>query len=184
MRKAFFLSVIAALFSLLTLGCHKDPVVNLPEEVTLGESIVYLNGKVFDAVPDIYYRPFDQLFFALFGQTKDNHDVGQLANHLAFAFLPLRQGDYPIITERKYGVAAYPGFEQIFAEDLTGYTYEVDDKEDGYFNITYLDTVAQVVKGRFKVKFKRMSKNDIKEDLEMPKRLVFEGVFHENYTIK
>lgn len=184
MKKALFLTAVMVVFSLLILCCHKDPVVDLPEEVNLGESITYLNGKVFDSKPDLYYRQFDQLFFAAFGQIKDNPEVGQLYNTLAFSLLPLRQGDYALITERNLGVAAYPGFEQIFAEDLSGYTYEVQDKEEGYFNITYLDTVAQVIKGRFKVKFCRTSKNGVKEDLEMPKHLVFEGVFHEKYTIR
>ncbi len=193
MRKTIFSVVLTVVFSLLMLHCRKEPtpsvepaepIVNLPTEVNLGESIVYLNGEVFDGVPDIYYRPFDQLFFAVFLQTKDNADVGQLINLLAFSFLPLRQDNYPLITERLYGIAAYPGFGQIFAEDLTGYTYEVRDKEKGYFNITYLDTVEQVVKGQFKVKFHRTSTNGVTEDLQMPEWLFFEGVFHQKYTIK
>ncbi|MEO6758719.1 MAG: hypothetical protein ABIO24_04635, partial [Saprospiraceae bacterium] len=68
--------------------------------------------------------------------------------------------------------------------DLFGYTYEVQDKEEGYFNITALDTLEQTVQGRFKVKFCRTSKNGVKENLEMPKHLLFEGVFHEKYTIR
>ncbi len=189
----FFLVAVMGAFSWLLLCCQKDPkmsveptepVVHLPTKVNLGESIVYLNGEVFDSPPDLFQRSSNQLFFATFAQVKDNPEVGQLYNSLYFSFLPLRQGDYSLTTRQEYGIAAHPSFSQIFAEDLWGYTYEVRDKEKGYFNITYLDSVEQVVKGQFKVKFHRTSTNGVTEDLQMPEWLFFEGIFHEHYTIR
>ena len=64
MKKILFSSVVMIILSLWALNCHKDPavsiepaepIVNLPTEVNLGESIVYLNCLILLLIP---YKSF------------------------------------------------------------------------------------------------------------------------------
>jgi hypothetical protein len=176
------LSVLLCLIVLV--GCKKDPVVNLPNQVDLGQSVVYLNGDLFDSEPILYQTKLNKLFYCVFDQKINNDDVGELINRLGFSLLPLKVGTYNTTTDRAEGVAAFTSFGQSFAEDLTGYNYKLEDPEDGYFTITSIDTMEQIVTGKFRAEFCRTSKNGIKEDLKMPKHLVFEGIFHEKYEVR
>lgn len=66
------------------------------------------------------------------------------------------------------------------AEDLKGYSYELIDEENGFFNIETLDLNNKIISGRFQVNFRRTSKNG-NSNLGLPKKIAFQGIFHEQY---
>jgi len=175
--------ILAMLFaaSLAFLGCEKDPPeAMLPEDVEFGESVVYLNGEVEDYLPDFQYDSVIHIMTYGFGLTKNQ---GQLANNLGFGLLPLAEGDFEITTKDAPFEKAFTSFHQTVSEDLDGYEYKLVDASEGFFNVEYLDTINMEAKGQFKAKFCRTSKNGNK-DLGLPKHIVFQGVFYENYTFK
>jgi hypothetical protein len=57
------------------------------------------------------------------------------------------------------------------------------EPERNFFEIEHLDTAKMEVSGRFRVKFERTSKNG-NPDFDLPKVMLFQGVFHENYRIQ
>ncbi len=165
--------------SLVVIGCRKDPVADLPANVNLGESVVFLNGELATGYEPIFMHDtiYKHLNFS-FVETKNN---GQLLNAFGFGFLSIKEGDYILHTERIQYKGALTSFSQTVSEDLEGYSYELVDAEEGFFKIETLDTINMEVSGRFKAKFRRTSKNG-NGDLDMPKRVIFEGVFNEKYT--
>ena len=177
------LSILLFLFAIISasLGCEKDPKeAILPDDVEFGESVVYLNGEVEDYLPDFQYDSTIHVMSYGFEQTRNQ---GQLTNLFGFGLLPLSTGDFQITSENKLFEKARASFHQTVSEDLDGYEYKLVDASEGFLNIEYLDTVNMEVKGRFKAKFCRTSKNGNK-DLGLPKSIVFQGVFYENYTFK
>ena len=104
----------------------------------------------------------------------------QVTNILGFDWLPLETGNFELHEDRILFIKALTNFNQVISEDLEGYSYKLIDAEDGFFEVSSIDTVQQIVKGRFEAKFKRTSKNGNK-DLGLPKILLFQGVFHERY---
>jgi hypothetical protein len=103
-------------------------------------------------------------------------------NAFGFAWLPLSTGNFELHNEDILYVKANTNFSQIIAEDLEGYSYKLEDPEEGFLEVQELDTIQKIAKGRFKAKFKRTSKNGNK-DLGLPKILLFQGVFHDRYEV-
>ncbi len=171
--KLFFL--LSATF--LLLKCHKDTIeVDLPSEVELGETVVYFNGEL----TDMYKPDFrtDTIYEILsFGFV---NNTGDIINSFGFYWLPIAEGNFQLTTERIPQVKAISFFSQTIDEDLDGYDYKLIDAEEGFFNIEHLDTVKREVKGRFRAKFKRTSKNGNK-NLGLPKFIQVDGVFNEPY---
>jgi hypothetical protein len=179
MKKLLFFSFVL-LASLTVVSCKKDPPeALLPDDVTLGESVVYLNGKEADYVPAFNHDTINFLLNFGFIESKNQ---GQLVNSFSFSWLPLQEGEYELTTKRVPRVNALTDFSQTVGEDLEGYEYKLMDADDGFFNIEYLDTINMEVKGRFKAKFCRTKKNGT--DGELPKNVVFQGLFYEKYTFR
>lgn len=173
-RTAAILSVIVV-SSFLFNSCHKDPTpVDLPEEVNLGESVVYSNGEVANYQAFFRFRKVHGIMTYVFGDS-----IALIANIFGFDFIPLMTGNFNLKSsgssiDRR---AALTSFSQTVSEDLDGYSYKFVDPDEGFFNVESLDTVQQIVKGRFLAKFKRTSKNGNK-DLGLPKCMLLQGVFH------
>jgi hypothetical protein len=173
-----------ALFSvgiiIFLLGCSKDGEVDLPEDVKLGKSVVYLNGCKKDYEPDFkVITIYGHMNFAFVEYHKDK----DIENLLAFGWLPVQTGDFDLHEERIPLIKALTSFLQTVDEDLIGYEYELVYPEEGFFNIEALDTVKQEVKGRFRAEFRRTTKNGYK-NLGLPENLLFQGVFNEKYEVK
>jgi hypothetical protein len=106
--------------------------------------------------------------------------VDLVINTFGFNWLPLSVGKFELHQEHILFVKALTNFSQYVSEDLIGYKYKLEDADEGFLDVEQLDSIQQVVKGRFKVKFKLTSRNGNK-DLGLPKILLFQGVFHEQY---
>lgn len=181
MKNHLILAMLFATSLAAFTSCEKDPPeAMLPEEVKLGESVVYLNGDIDDYLPDFQYDSTIHVMSYGFEQSRNQ---GQLANLFGFGLLPLATGNFKITSENKLFEQARASFHQTVSEDLDGYEYKLVDASEGFFNVEYLDTINMEVKGRFKAKFCRTSKNGNK-DLGLPKHIVFQGVFYENYIFK
>ncbi len=162
-------------------GCEKDPLeAILPNEVEFGESVVYLNGNVEDYIPDFQY---DSVIHVMSYGFEQSRNQGQLTNLFGFGLLPLSTGNFKITSENKLFEQARASFHQTISEDLEGYEYKLVDADEGFLHVEYLDSIKMEVKGRFKAKFCRTSKNGNK-NLGLPKHIVFQGVFYENYIFK
>lgn len=167
----------------LASSCDKDeldpPEAVLPDEVAFGESEIYLNGELKEGyIPGFLYIKVYQTMNYGFSESPRL----LLSNTVGFSWLPLEPGNFALHTERIPFIKAKTSFSQIIDEDLEGYSYELIDADEGFFNVESLDTVKLEVKGRFKAKFKRTSKNG-NGDLGLPKVLLFQGVFYENYEV-
>lgn len=160
-------------------GCEKDPTeVMLPDDVEFDETVVYLNGEIEDCLPFLEYDTVNRVMNYVFAQSRNQ---GQLINSLGFGRLPYSIGEFELTTKNILYEKARVSFHQTVGEDLEGYEYKLVDADEGFYNVEYLDTINLEVKGRFKAKFCRTSKNGNK-GLGLPKNLVFQGVFYENYT--
>jgi len=181
MKNLINIILLAFFVSLLVCSCKKEPepkeATNLPNEVNLGESAIYLNGELIPTYKaDCKYGEVNKIMSYVFYDS-----INLVTNIVGFDWLPQSTGNYELHDERILFVKALTSFSQIVDEDLEGYSYELEDPEEGFCNIEYLDTIQQVAKGRFKAKFKRTSTNG-NGDLGLPKRLLFQGVFHEKYV--
>jgi hypothetical protein len=171
-------TLLFALAFLACTGCCKDGEADLPKEVKLGNSVVYLNGCKVDYEP--YFVLIEVYQTLNLGFVKTHKDI---FNALGFSYLPIQTGDFELHTERILYIKALTNFGQTVDEDLVGYEYELENPEEGFFNIEGLDTLKQEVKGRFRAQFRRTSKNGYK-DLGLPETLLFQGVFNEKYLVK
>ncbi|MFN0177098.1 MAG: hypothetical protein ACKVU0_20825 [Saprospiraceae bacterium] len=163
--------------SIFLSACCKEHEADLPSEVKLGQSVVYLNGCKEDYEPDFkLIKVYSHINFAFVDKYDD------VVNLLAFDWLPIQTGDFELHTERIQYIKALTSFGQTVDEDLTGYEYELEVPEEGFFNIEALDTVNQEVKGRFRAQFRRTTKNGYKH-LGLPETLLFQGVFNEKYEV-
>lgn len=183
MKKILIMKLL--LLSLIWLSCETTVLVELPEEVALGETEVYMNGEAVNYRANIYY--FDSIGYLsfVFTEIKDN---GLTINTMGFGFLPTDIGRYILHTEYYtyvdgkfiFPTGALTSFNQAVEEDLPGYEYKLIDEEEGFFEITTLDLVNRTVSGRFKASFKRTSKRGVKGQ-DLPKKMVWQGVFNEHF---
>jgi len=155
-------NIFVLLFGILFIvsACHKDPPeATLPDDVNLGESVVYLNGElVSNYKPEFkYIEVYKTMNYGFYDS------VGQVTNIFGFDGLPLDVDNFNLHTERILFVKALTSFNQVISGDLEGYSYKLIDADEGFLNVEYLDTVKQEVKGRFKAKFSRTSKNGNKD---------------------
>jgi hypothetical protein len=179
-KKSFFL--LGCICTLLCLECSKDPTeATLPSSVELGKSETYLNGVKVDYTPIFknvkIYRHINYGFAQ--GEIGSNK-----VNSLGFSWIPMNEGDFPLIVSSSDippGKNAFTIFNQTVSEDLRGYEYKLEKPEEGFFKVETLDTVKMEVSGRFKARFCRTAKNGTKGDL--PKIILFQGVFNEKYTV-
>lgn len=180
MKKLLLTFFSFAIFWTIT-GCKKDPPeAILPDDVEFGKSIIFLNGEEVDYLPDFKNDTFNHLMNYPFVQTKDQ---GTTKNVFTFDWLPLSTGNFQLTTDNIPRVKAVTSFGQIIDVDTEGYKYKLVDEEEGFLNIESLDTIKMEVKGRFKAKFCRTSKNGQK-DLGLPEILLFQGVFYDKYQFK
>ncbi len=180
------------IFLLFALGCgEKEPCcecspppqwaeVALPDSVSLGGTLVFLNGEEADFHPIFVYRKF----YKIMGYSFLRID-GDIWSEFGFGALPLKDGYFGLHTKNQRFLPdkALTGFGQIVDEDLEGYSYKLEDSVEGFFHVEHLDSINQVVRGRFKVAFCRTSKNGY-DDLGLPEHLLFQGVFHEKYEVQ
>jgi hypothetical protein len=158
-----------SIFYLLILGfsisnCQKfepEPFANLPDSVELGKSVVYLNGELVDYQPKIrqLVPQFEEINIEFI---EDNSrylthrlvlDTGKTYNHLTF-------------------------FQSI--SDRIPHTYEPIDTSN-YLLITELNRTTRTIQGKFYGTFERTSTGVITNNNNLPIKLLFQGVFHENY---
>jgi len=169
---------IITLVSLLFVGCAKDPSpIILPSEVDFGNSEIYLNGELSVGYNPVFvYDKVNKLITYGFVERKDD-----IVNSLGFAWLPQSTGDFALHSQRSvFTNSALTAFNQTINVDQQGYEYKLIDSDEGFFKVEFIDTLQQTVKGRFQAKFKRTSKNG-NEDLDLPKVLLYQGVFNETY---
>ncbi len=175
----FLLSIICVIF---VLGCFKEPdEVTLPNSVKLGESETYLNGAKVAYTPIFknvkVYKHINYSFV--------EGEIGSIkVNSLGFAWIPITDGDFPLIassSDKSSGKNAFTSFNQTVNEDLSGYEYKLEKPEDGFLKVETLDTIKKEVSGRFKARFCRTKKNGVEG--ELPKIILFQGVFNEKYTV-
>jgi hypothetical protein len=179
--KNVLLFSVAIIILGIPVSCQKDPTeALLPDNVEFEKSVIYLNGEESAYVPDIQYDSINRVMSYGFFESRNQ---GQLENLLGFGRLPYEPGEFDLTTENILFTKARTSFRQIVSEDLEGYKYKLVDADEGFFHVEYLDTVNMEVKGRFKAKFCRTSKNGNK-DLGLPKNIVFQGVFYEKYFFK
>jgi hypothetical protein len=163
-------------------ACVKEPpeAQNLPESVELGKSVVFLNGEIAPGYEAsfIYLSSYKTMSYVFV----DSFDL--IVNVFGFDWLPLSTGNFDLHDEDVLYIKANTGFSQAISEDFEGYSYKLEDPEEGFLEVQELDTIQKIAKGRFKAKFKRTSKNG-NEDLgiDLPKILLFQGVFHDRYEV-
>jgi hypothetical protein len=169
------------IFIVFILSCKKDySDTKLPDTVEFGKSEIFLNGEKLAFLPIIQNDTFQKTLNFSFKQSLDSKSI---INVVGFDFLPLEVNNFNLSDEFILYKNAHAAFNQVVDEDLIGYEYELVDIEDGLFNIESLDTIKFEVSGRFQVKFCRTSRNG-NFNLELPKTLVFQGVFNDSYTKK
>ncbi|MDX1912184.1 MAG: hypothetical protein SFV22_11885 [Saprospiraceae bacterium] len=176
------------LFSLLLLaaGCSKEPEIIeavLPETVELGKSETYVNGVRDEAyIADFRIDTFHKLLNFPYGKVRTGKYLEYLI--MGFSWAPIQVGNFSLSgDQRTPGNYVDAGFTHLIAQDLLGYSYELIEQDNGFFSIESLDTVKMEVSGRFKVKFERTSKNG-NPDFDLPRVMLFQGVFHEKYRIQ
>ena len=174
------INVLIILCILFVLGaCHKEPQIELPETVDFEQTEVYLNGDLINYTIEFQYiSVYDAMYYS-FSEQVENQIRG-----VGFSLVPYQIGDFDLNEDDdpSLGKGAYTSFSHTINEDLEGYTYKLVNEEDGFFEVTRLDTVNHIVEGRFKAEFKRTKKNG-NLGLDLEKRLFFEGVFHEEYEV-
>ena len=188
MRTATLLLLV---FSVLLFRCKKESCCEcstspqwieavLPDTVSLGGTLVYLNGEEIDFEPAPIYLKLPEVIRYSFLQVN-----GDIWSEFVFAALPLKTGYYGFHTDPKQILPdrALTVFGQIVDEDLEGYKYKLEESVEGFIHVESLDSINQVVKGRFKVAFCRTSTNGY-EDLGLPEHMLLQGVFHEKYEIE
>lgn len=183
MKKILILLFTVTLF----LACNNnldDFLVELPLSIDLGKSEIYLNGELsnfetFIFVNEVSARP--NVLYA-FGQ-------GEGMTHayaVSFGQVPLIANEFRIIDKnqvKEFGVSTETNFFHTYQRDLDGYDYEPIRLEEGYLNIEVFDTTARVAQGNFLAFFKRTARNGVRDDeLNLPKRIVVQGVFHEKFA--
>jgi hypothetical protein len=186
MKKRIPLPIWAAVLCLFCLlSCQKESPptieVNLPDNVEFGKSVVYLNGEITEIYkPDFQLDTIYHLLNYIFIDSTSRPNVVTL---FGFDWLPIDEGDFKLHTQRELYIGAKTIFSQIVNEDLDGYEYELIDADEGFLNIEYLDTAKMEVKGRFRVKYKRESKNG-NGDLGLPEYLQFDGAFYDKLRLR
>jgi len=179
MKNILIMFSVFVAFSIL--NCSPDtieiPITELPESVEMGTSILYLNGEVVD---DYEFRTFHDTVNNHIGFvfTKESTEPSY-RNNLQFVFLPLENGNYIIHRTRDLNVGAFSTFRQSNFEE-SGWEYELLKPENGFFEISAIDTIEQIVQGKFRSRYKLKDKHGFK-DTGLPGMILFEGIFHENY---
>jgi hypothetical protein len=176
MKNLFFFVQLSILC--LSVGCQKDPKeAILPNEVVFGASVVYLNGEEAAYLPSFRFDTFNRVMNYTFVESKNQAlDIALVG----FGLLPFSLGEFDISADGELYKKAQTVFVQVLSGDLEGYSYKLVDADEGFIHVEHLDSIQQEVRGRFRAKFKRTSKNG-NEDLGLPKIIVFQGVFNEKY---
>lgn len=177
MKHLIFIISLIVFCNMISCTKPDTPDINLPVSVELGQSQFYINGELKD---------YDHLFI----YDTINKQMGFVFRHddisknsktqLSFSFLPYSEGKYILHRERILYKGAFTGFNQLIAEDLKGWSFELDRPEDGYFEIIKIDKLNKTVLIKFKAMFKVSSKNG-NGDTGLPENIKFEGIFNESY---
>ena len=179
MKNIMYIIITAAIFTIS--ACEKGDMpmeVTLPDEVPFGTTEVYLNGTLMPSYQNTfeYWSGSKTMVFGFLERPSSRY-----SNSFGFGWLPLREGKYPIGKPGVLYEVATTGFSQIFHQEDDGDEYTLIGPENGYFHITYLDTINKEVKGHFKAIFKRTKKNYIRSG-DLPMILLYQGIFYDNYT--
>lgn len=170
--------ILLSIVFLSVLSCTPETIeiTELPESVEMGTSMLYLNGKLVNYDFRTYHDTINnQMGFVFIKRSSDQ----SYRNILNFTFLPLENGNYIIHRTRELYLGAFSSFGQINFE-ASGWEYELLDPEDGFFEISSIDKEDQIVQGKFRVWFKLKDKHGFR-NTGLPKQILFEGIFHENY---
>lgn len=162
------------------LSCTKDPNfpdVDLPDFVKLGATEVYLNGYLVEYEPSMFVDTVNDQLIVTFRFQPDF----SVLNSLGLAALPIKTGNYILHTDRVLYKGAKTHFSQYVYSGNTGWEFELIRIDEGFFNITSLDTVNQIIQGNFNAYFEVIDKNEY-NDTKLPEKIKFEGVFHEKYV--
>ncbi|MBN8685187.1 MAG: hypothetical protein J0L99_21255 [Chitinophagales bacterium] len=178
--KNYTLPLLAAFLMLLFTQCHKYPDAILPESVELGQSVIFMNAEKTEVFkPKIERLKTHPVINFQFAEYRND---SLIQNTFSFLWIPIRVGEYALTTDKSGPKGeALCSFGQRIDDDLPAYEYKLVDAQDGYFHLETLDTVNQIVSGRFRAKFKRTDRNG-NRNMGLDKHIIFEGVFHEHYT--
>lgn len=153
--------------------------IELPTQINLGDSKIFMNGELKPGFETkIFYTTVVQDIIFSFSEIVSptlQHSVG-------FGWMALEEYRYPIGKPPVFHEVASASFSQIIEQDRSGYEYELIEPENGYFHIEMLDTAKQEVKGHFKAKFRRTTKNGNKV-LGLPKIILMQGIFYQPYEV-
>lgn len=181
--------IISILFFTFFFSCQKkDFELELPEFVKFGMSEIYLNGELREDFEKFEFvaRDGGEGLISLsigFTSTLSNGKSFSLAG-LSIGGIPTTEGIYELVIEFSHSDnAANAHFSFASGEEPAYEKYEEIFLDEGFVEISNLDTSNGIVEGRFKCNFKRTRKQII-FPTGYPKFLEFHGVFHDSLTIK
>ncbi len=153
MKKIIISLFVALLFS----ACEKDVIIYDPGNMEYGMATAKKNGANWTASA---YGVNSQIkgYFGLLLQTFHLNVINR--ETISFQYMPIKVGKYKVhpvhfpyyiidtIAASHYGILIDDG-------DVAGDSYTVDDSvSDNEIEVTYIDTIAGIARGRFKVTFK------------------------------
>jgi len=174
MKIIFYLFLTISIISCAETEFPAD--IDLQQEVSLGESKMYLNGELVNYQPRFLEDIINHQLILVFEEETNQNVI----NKLGFSALSVAAGNYKLHTERQLFIGAKSSFGQIVGFEFDGWDYEIYKQEEGFLNITEIDTTNLILKGNFKAFFELKNKNGF-EDTGLPDKIKFEGIFHENY---
>ena len=76
---------------------------------------------------------------------------------------------------------ALTSFSQTINLEFEGWQFRLVKEDEGFLNISEIDTTNLTIQGNFKAFFEVTDKNG-NGDTKLPERITFQGVFHDKYT--
>jgi len=154
MKKIIISLFVALLFS----ACEKDVIIYDPGNMEYGMATAKKNGADWKASTYCGISNSPRRFFTVAMRTYYQNIV--LREAMSFNFIPTNVGKYkihPMIfpTNIEDTILTSHYWFLIDDGDVVGDSYTVDDSvSDNEIEVTYIDTIAGIARGRFKVTFK------------------------------
>jgi len=168
-------------------GCSTpEYTVDFPEEISLGTSLVYINGEERNFENSSWYFKFmdgREVLSISFGESINGSEfIHQVAGSI---FYPQENSDLTIIDYK----TAEPDFVNVFFsqtydEDLDGWEYKYCETNEDYFKLDTYDTTNHIISGSAQLRFKRVKKHGAPDGADLEKTLLIEIRFHDYYEVK
>ncbi len=168
-------------------GCSTpEYTVDFPEEISLGTTLVYINGEERNFENNSWYFKFmdgREVLSISFGEIFNGGEfTHQVTGSIHY---PQENSDLAIIdyktTEPDF-VNVF--FSQVYGEDSDGWEYKYCETNEDYFKLDTYDTTKQIISGSAQLRFKRVKKHGVPDDADLEKTLMVEIRFHDYYEVK